>query len=398
MEPALPSNIDSFYETLISVAGVLLGIGFAAILFILQSGFSSFKYTRVMLIELYLYYGKQILLILIYLTLIPLMALYLPNEYKLISVLHFIFCVFLLISTFKYIGMEDEINITFSESYNKENKFLFSFFIGFLRSLYRCFIPLFIVIYPYILSYDIGSKFYFFYLSEVSIFYSVLMMLLYAFFRMYYFVVNYFEYTKLEFKNSREIIAKDGNTETFSYKNNMDLDILKRKLIKKWWRELDGVNKSEFNCGELTAELLNKGMSVAHFNFRIHVDNCEPRLIKEHVAIYSYNLSKELVSARSDINEYKLNFIINGFGGEPRNIYFAFNSVEFETVKKKTVTIICVYMILKTNMLIDYLNNLHNKRFKRDFQRVAFLLCVVSCGYGVMRKLGSSVVSPLSGR
>nr|WP_254618837.1 DUF3265 domain-containing protein [Vibrio metschnikovii] len=40
----------------------------------------------------------------------------------------------------------------------------------------------------------------------------------------------------------------------------------------------------------------------------------------------------------------------------------------------------------------------HNKRFKRDFQRVAFLLCVDFCGYGVMRKLGSRVVSPLSGR
>ncbi|XAG63645.1 DUF3265 domain-containing protein [bacterium 19NY04SH03] len=40
----------------------------------------------------------------------------------------------------------------------------------------------------------------------------------------------------------------------------------------------------------------------------------------------------------------------------------------------------------------------HNKRFKRDFQRAAFSLCVDFCGYGVMRKLGSSVVSPLSGR
>ncbi len=29
---------------------------------------------------------------------------------------------------------------------------------------------------------------------------------------------------------------------------------------------------------------------------------------------------------------------------------------------------------------------------------MAFLLCVGLCGYGVMRKLGSSVVSPLSGR
>ncbi len=29
---------------------------------------------------------------------------------------------------------------------------------------------------------------------------------------------------------------------------------------------------------------------------------------------------------------------------------------------------------------------------------MAFLLCVGFCGYSVMRKLGSSVVSPLSGR
>ncbi|HDZ9127153.1 TPA: DUF3265 domain-containing protein, partial [Vibrio cholerae] len=38
----------------------------------------------------------------------------------------------------------------------------------------------------------------------------------------------------------------------------------------------------------------------------------------------------------------------------------------------------------------------HNKRFKRDSQRVAFLLCVGFCGYGVMRKLGSGVVCPLT--
>nr|WP_254620269.1 DUF3265 domain-containing protein [Vibrio metschnikovii] len=39
-----------------------------------------------------------------------------------------------------------------------------------------------------------------------------------------------------------------------------------------------------------------------------------------------------------------------------------------------------------------------NKRFKRDSQRAAFLLCVGFCGYGVMRKLGSGVVCPLTGR
>nr|WP_256593215.1 DUF3265 domain-containing protein [Vibrio metschnikovii] len=42
--------------------------------------------------------------------------------------------------------------------------------------------------------------------------------------------------------------------------------------------------------------------------------------------------------------------------------------------------------------------NEYNKRFKRDFQRAAFSLCVDFGGFSVMRKLGSSVVSPLSGR
>ncbi|WP_367834576.1 hypothetical protein [Vibrio cidicii] len=40
----------------------------------------------------------------------------------------------------------------------------------------------------------------------------------------------------------------------------------------------------------------------------------------------------------------------------------------------------------------------HNKRFKRDSQRAAFLLCVGFCGYGVMRQVGNSVGCPLSER
>ncbi|WP_308318795.1 cysteine peptidase family C39 domain-containing protein, partial [Vibrio metschnikovii] len=41
---------------------------------------------------------------------------------------------------------------------------------------------------------------------------------------------------------------------------------------------------------------------------------------------------------------------------------------------------------------------IHNKRFKRDNQRLAFLLCVGFGDYGVMRKVGSSVGCPLTGR
>ncbi|EGQ8122533.1 DUF3265 domain-containing protein [Vibrio cholerae] len=40
----------------------------------------------------------------------------------------------------------------------------------------------------------------------------------------------------------------------------------------------------------------------------------------------------------------------------------------------------------------------YNNRFKRDSQRVAFLICIGLCEYVVMQKLGSRVVCPLSGR
>ncbi len=55
-------------------------------------------------------------------------------------------------------------------------------------------------------------------------------------------------------------------------------------------------------------------------------------------------------------------------------------------------------LILLKDSLLDFVITKYNKRFKRDSQRVAFLLCVGFCGYGVMRKLGSCVGCPLSGR
>ncbi len=49
-------------------------------------------------------------------------------------------------------------------------------------------------------------------------------------------------------------------------------------------------------------------------------------------------------------------------------------------------------------MFFVSLKHAHNKAFKRDSCRVAFLVCVGFCGYGVMRKVGRGVGCPLSGR
>ncbi len=54
--------------------------------------------------------------------------------------------------------------------------------------------------------------------------------------------------------------------------------------------------------------------------------------------------------------------------------------------------------ITQTKRKSSIQQNTLNKRFKRDSQRVAFSLCVGFGDYGVMRKVGSSVGCPLSGR
>ena len=50
-----------FYKTLLSVSGVLFGLAFGGMLFILQSGFTTFTFSRKMFLKVYLHFGRQIL-------------------------------------------------------------------------------------------------------------------------------------------------------------------------------------------------------------------------------------------------------------------------------------------------------------------------------------------------
>ncbi len=89
-----------------------------------------------------------------------------------------------------------------------------------------------------------------------------------------------------------------------------------------------------------------------------------------------------VISSVSDINNWvEVNFEnLNRFADEkkiPDNI--------LKEVSEKVITSVTVWLLA-------------NKRFKRDSQRLAFLLCVGFCGYGVMRKLGNGVGCPLTGR
>ncbi len=117
LNPPLPIAIEEFYKTLLSVSGVLFGIAFAAMLFVLQSGFSSFKFSRRMFLELYLHFGRQLLYSLAYITASPFLVLFFPNSAVAVSWLYGLYFIFFLNATLDYAKEEGYIITIHSKKY-----------------------------------------------------------------------------------------------------------------------------------------------------------------------------------------------------------------------------------------------------------------------------------------
>jgi hypothetical protein len=98
LDPASLNDYSNYYRTLLSVSGVLLGLAFAGLIYVIQDGFSSFEFSRIMFLEYYVKFGQNLLVSLGYLTIIPIAALYLSIYPSLLSGLFYLFA-FLFIKT-----------------------------------------------------------------------------------------------------------------------------------------------------------------------------------------------------------------------------------------------------------------------------------------------------------
>lgn len=91
--PAIP-DIADYFKTLLSVSGVLLGLAFTALLFVLQSGFASFQVSRPMFLELYALFGRHLLIVLSFLTVMPIGIVYFPAGSTVLSAAYYVFALF----------------------------------------------------------------------------------------------------------------------------------------------------------------------------------------------------------------------------------------------------------------------------------------------------------------
>lgn len=323
---------------LVSVAGVLLGIAFAAMLFILQSGFSSFKYSRRMFVLLYLYFGKQILFSLAYLTAMPFLIIYLPESIKIISLFQLLFCYVFIRATLDYAKEEGYITTLHSNkfvpaSYGKfRSYFRYIKNRGAIRNIITLTPPFFVVMYPYFLSFDNGFSLN---LHETSMFYSCLLVLVYTLFRLTMFIPDFFSFTDVELKSANRLNAEREPSEDEKLKNEKEIEHLSTYLINRGIYELNHFQSRTFMDGELSAALIPSNNGIAHFNFFIKVNNTTPDELKEKIAHYGYKFADLLVSSKCDITQFVMSFHVTIFGDKQRNLFFRFDHNEFGSLKLK---------------------------------------------------------------
>lgn len=335
LNPPMPIASDEFYKIILSVSGVLFGITFAAMLFILQSGFNSFKYSRRMFLELYLHFGRQLLYALAYLTAAPLFMLSFSNAEHFVTWVYALFLVFFMNASLDHAKEEGYIITINSRKYvprsygRIRSYFRLIYNRGFLRNLLSLSPILMLIFYPYFISIIEGQTLY---LSEVAVFYSCLAVFVYSLYKITKFIPEFFTYTGMELASSNQTPREEPSEEEKT-KNFTEGVALKEYLIKRGVKEIDHETPYILKDGKLTVSFVpSRDRAEAWFNIYVDIGRSSPDSIRKEILTYAYKLAKFLHLSKAEINVFVLSFHIDIKDDTSRNMFFRFDRAELEAV------------------------------------------------------------------
>lgn len=357
LDPVSLSNYSSYYKTLLSISGVLLGLTFAGLIYVIQDGFSSFKFSRSMFIEFYVKFGQNLLVSLGYLTIIPISALYLSAYPFLLTGLFYLF-VFLFIQTlFGYYKQLGYIHTIFSEKYVPE-KFgeIRSYFryitnLGFFKNIFLISTIIIFVVYPIAISFHSTNSLQ---ITSKSLFYSTILILFYSIYRIINFLPNLFKYTQIEIESGTKQPEEPENL------------LKEKKALKKFLeshelKELEPTETKDFLDGELRLQFLTENKNEeAWFNVYVSVNNSDVFKIHDSVCKYAFQLFTLLNKSQIDINTFVLSFHIN-IDKETHSMFFRTNRTEFTEIKTKNMNPIDSVLEIESRLFDDLFKNLNDR-------------------------------------
>jgi len=334
--PPAPPDYAAYYGDLLSTAGVLFGLAFAALLFVIQSGFASFQFSRRMFLEVYVKFGRSLLISLAYLTLLALAMLHFPFSPAVFSIVYYLFAVLYAKSVLDHYRQNGYIHTIFSKafvpaSYGPARQyFRYISNLGCATVVGLCMLLFALLVYPIIISIAKSGSWT---ITQKGFFYSSVLILCHAILRVAGFIPEFFKLSNQELDSAQEPSAARPDDDT-SIDYPLERRALKQFLVDHGVAELDALQPTGFLDGELTLDLMvDREGSEAWFNANVSVANPTNVEIRDGVCQHAVRLFHLLAQSKVDINQFVISFHIRIAGEQKsRNMFFRTTRSELESV------------------------------------------------------------------
>lgn len=331
-----PEGLESYtayFNSILSISGVLFALAFAMLIFIIQSGFSSFKYSRRMFLELYVHFGRSLLMSLAYLTIMPLLVLYANKYWWLINITYIWFCIFYLKAILGYqyhLGYLATINSTkfVPQHYGKLRAYVRSITnLGFIHNFVTFSLAAIMLVYPIIISF-VETKMIS--ITEKGVFYSTLMVIVLTVLKIKNFIPEFFEIS------NQELDYKELKTnEASNVDCKIEFEAFEKHLISHQIKELNPSEERQFLDGTLWLQFLkDREGAELWFNVNIKVNDVTNLEVRDEVCKYASKILSLFVRSKVDINQIVMSFHIKieDDSKYSRNIFIRTTRLELEKV------------------------------------------------------------------
>lgn len=363
LNPPSIADYSDYFKLLLSISGVLLGLAFTALIFVIQSGFASFKFSRRMFLEQYVVFGRNLLSTLSYLTLIPLGELYLGSYRRFLSGIYYIFCLIFIKTFLDIYKQRGYMHTLFSTSFVPSHYGKLRSYFRYIRNLgvlHVIFLLLYLLIF---LAYPVGISFFenrSMILTTKGFFYSTLILLTFSIIQIANFIPQFFNLSNMEMESR---IQSEDNAVS---EQESEVDYVKEKaalrtyLLDHGLVELD--NDVDFLDGTISVNFLDHSTNhEAWFNININVHNSNVFEVRNAVLNYAYRMFRLLRDSLVDINSFVLSFHIS-LGGErsTRNIFFRSTRLELNEILSNARNPHLAVMRVKNKLFDEMFRDLGN--------------------------------------
>ncbi len=359
LNPSGLQNYDAYFNTVLSISGVLFGLAFAVLLFIIQSGFSSFKYSRRMFLELYVYFGEGLLISLAYLTIMPLLVLYAKNHWWAINITYawFVLFYFKTVLGHQYqLGYIATLNTNkyVPQNYGKIRSYIRTITnLGFINNFLVLFLTIFILIYPVLVSF-IENKFIS--MTEKGIFYSSILVMILTIIKIKNFIPEFFRISnqELDYKEA----SQNDDEEIIDYK--IEFEAFEKYLRSNEVLELDLTEERSFLDGKLWLQFLKGDKTEIWLNVHIDVEDVTNIEVRDEVCAYAAQILTIFSHSKIDINSIVMSFHIKIADDKKhsRNIFIRTNRLELHKID------------LESENLVQEIYKLENTLFDKLFREI----------------------------